>query len=235
MFNPEPKIERVPLPNGEACYVVDDALLDPQRIHDAAGAQADAFRRVNFNAYPGNYLLLPDLLHQALQDFFNRHIRSLFDARRLLHMQSRLAMVTLQPQELRPYQWLCHSDNPALDPAHSIQASVLYLFKDESLGGTSFYEPVVPRQQVRQLFDDSSALSNQAFTARYGIEPGYMLGSNAYFEQIGSVPARWNRMVFYNGAMLHSGDIAAPEKLTADPRSGRLTINGFFTCRRNAR
>jgi hypothetical protein len=235
MFNPNPKIERMSLTDGGACYIVDDALLDPQSIVDAASAQGDAFRRIDFNAYPGNYLLLPASAQQALQDFFNQHIRGLFDARRLLHMHSRLAMVTLQPHELRPYQWMCHSDNPALDPQHSIQASVLYLFKDESLGGTSFYEPAVSRPDIFRLFEDSTALSNEAFTARYGIPPGYMHASNAYFRQIGSVPARWNRMIFYDGAMLHSGDIFSPEKLDTHPGKGRLTLNGFFTCRRNAR
>ena len=40
-------------------------------------------------------------------------------------------------------------------------------------------------------------------------------------------------MIFYDGSILHSGDILAPEKLSADPRIGRLTLNGFFTSRRN--
>jgi hypothetical protein len=47
--------------------------------------------------------------------------------------------------------------------------------------------------------------------------------------------AKWNRLIFYDGAMLHSGDIRRPEKLSADPRAGRLTLNGFFTSRRHAR
>jgi hypothetical protein len=234
MFNPQPKIERMPLANGETCYIVDDALLEPERIVEAAGAQRDAFRRVDFNAYPGNYLLLPPSAEQALQDFFNLHIRGFFDARRLLHMHSRLAMVTLQPHELRPYQWVCHSDNPTLSATHSIQASVLYLFKDESLGGTSFYEPNRSARETWQLFDDATRLPDEVFAGRYGIEPGYIHASNDYFRQIGSVPARWNRMIFYDGTLLHSGDISAPEKLRADPRTGRLTLNGFFTCRRRA-
>jgi Family of unknown function (DUF6445) len=33
--------------------------------------------------------------------------------------------------------------------------------------------------------------------------------------------------------VLHSGDIAAPDKLTSDPLTGRLTLNGFFTSGRN--
>jgi hypothetical protein len=234
MFNPNPTIERVPLENGDFCAVVDDALLEPERFVDAAAAQSDAFRRVDFNAYPGNYLPLPIQVQEGLRDFFNAHIRHLFDARRLMELHSRLAMVTLQPHELRPYQWVCHNDNPAIDRSHSIQASVLYLFKDESLGGTSFYEPRDP-PQARLLYDDSITLSNEAFSAKYGIEPGYIHSSNQHFKQIGSVPARWNRMIFYNGAMLHSGDIVSPEKLSADPRRGRLTLNGFFTCRRHVR
>jgi len=48
------------------------------------------------------------------------------------------------------------------------------------------------------------------------------------------VPARWNRMIFYAGTIFHSGEIAHPQLLTDDPRTGRLTLNGFFTCRRSA-
>jgi hypothetical protein len=38
-------------------------------------------------------------------------------------------------------------------------------------------------------------------------------------------------MLFYNGDLFHCGDITAPARLSADPRTGRLTLNGFFTCR----
>jgi hypothetical protein len=233
-FNPRPAIERVALANGHACYVIDDALLDPERLLGWIAAQSTAFRPVDFNAYPGTYLILPQSLNELLQEFFNRHMRGLFDARRLVQMHCRLAMVTLPPQALRPYQWLCHSDNFALEPSHSIQASVLYLFEDAALGGTSFYEPVRSAGETMQLFADSAALDSEAFTRRYGIAPGYMHASNAYFTRIGSVAARWNRLIFYDGSLLHSGDITSPDKLSHDPLKGRLTWNGFFTCRRKA-
>lgn len=233
-FNPRLSIERVALANGRACYVVDDALLEPEHLVAWASAQSSAFRPVDFNAYPGTYLMLPGQLSNVLQEFFHRHMRGLFDARRLLQMHGRLAMVTLPPHALRPYQWLCHSDNFALEPSHSIQASVLYLFKDAALGGTSFYEPVRSPKETMQLFADSAALDGEAFTRRYGIQLGYMHASNDYFTQIGSVAARWNRLIFYDGSLLHSGDITAPERLSTDPLKGRLTLNGFFTCRRKA-
>jgi hypothetical protein len=234
LFNPHPRIEHVALVNGAVCHVIDDALLDPERFVAWAKSQSADFRPVDFNAYPGNYLMLPTQINDALQEFFNRHVRGLFDARRLVQMHCRLAMVTLPASALRPYQWLCHSDNFALDAAQSIQASVLYLFKDAALGGTSFYEPARSQSETQQLFADSASLSAEDFMQRYGIRPGYIHASNAYFNHIGSVAARWNRLIFYDGSLLHSGDITAPEKLSPDPSKGRLTMNGFFTCRRHA-
>ncbi len=143
-------------------------------------------------------------------------------------------MVTLPPQILRPYQWFCHRDSMNIPPGQSIQASVLYLFKNEDLGGTSFYEPAQSEKEISQLFRDANTLPAAAFTNKYAIESGYMLDSNRYFCKIGSVPAKWNRLIFYDGSILHSGDIRSPDKLSDDPREGRLSFNGFFTSRRNA-
>jgi hypothetical protein len=40
--------------------------------------------------------------------------------------------------------------------------------------------------------------------------------------------------VFYDGNLFHSSHILAPELLSDDPARGRLTLNGFFICRRQA-
>ena len=42
-------------------------------------------------------------------------------------------------------------------------------------------------------------------------------------------------MIFYDGSMLHSGDIDSAGGLSSDPLTGRLTLNGFFTSKRNAK
>jgi hypothetical protein len=60
-----------------------------------------------------------------------------------------------------------------------------------------------------------------------------MNDGNRYFRKVGGIDAKWNRLIFYDGDILHSGDIPAPERLSADPLTGRLTLNGFFTSRRN--
>jgi Family of unknown function (DUF6445) len=48
------------------------------------------------------------------------------------------------------------------------------------------------------------------------------------------VPAAFNRAVFYDGGQFHSSHITQPALLSADPARGRLTLNGFFICRRAA-
>lgn len=233
-FNPRPKIGHLELANGQVCHVIDDALLDPSAFFEWAAARREEFRAVDFNAYPGDFLMMPATIQKALEDFFVAHIRRFFDARRLLKMHCRLSMVTLPPEKLQPYQRLCHTDRSGLDASQSIQASVLYLFKDPALGGTSFYAPARSTDEIARLFADTTQLSNEAFAERWGIEPGYINNSNAYFTRIGGVEARFNRLIFYDGSMLHSGDIPDPARLSNDPTRGRLTFNGFFVSRRRA-
>ena len=234
IFNPRPRIERIALVNGAFCLVIDDAFAEPERIVEFAINHRAAFRNVDFNAYPGTYLLAPTTLSNALSEFFMQHLRRFFDARRIMSSHCRFSLVTLRPEQLRPYQWFCHSDNLNVPAPQSIQASVLYLFKDESLGGTSFYETAVSRAEIAMFNRDAGELSPETFAQKYALEPTYMCESSRYFTKVGSVPARFNRLIFYDGSILHSGDIREPEKLSEDPALGRLTFNGFFTCRRNA-
>jgi hypothetical protein len=108
---------------------------------------------------------------------------------------------------------------------------VAYLFQDPALGGTSFYRSLQSEADTDRMIEDAGRMSGTEFSARYGLEPAYLSGSNRYFERVARIPAAWNRMLFYNGDLFHSGDVTAPERLSGDPRTGRLTLNGFFTCR----
>jgi hypothetical protein len=233
LFNPEAQLTLTQFDASRFCYVMDDALADPEALLGFAVSRRDEFRRIETNPYPGIALAAPTPVTRALEEVFSHRVRRLFDSRRTLQTHCRLAIVTLRTDQLRPDQWLCHRDGEELGPRHSRQASILYLFKDESLGGTKFYAPKRSAPEIAGLFRDAKSLSPAEFTKRYGIEPGYMDDSNAYFERIGAIPAKWNRIIFYDGGMLHSGHIADPNRLSANPLDGRLTLNGFFTCRRN--
>lgn len=234
-FNSRPRIEVLRFGARASCLVVDDALVDPEGLRQYAMARRGDFVPAPFNAYPGIELPMPVEFSARMQDFFDRHIRNALGGRRTARMNSRLAMVTTPPTALEPRQRICHRDSAWVDPAHAIAASVLYLFKDESLGGTNFYRPHLPEEQIKQLVHDSSVMERASFDARHpSVAQDYMDGSNDYFERIGQVPASWNRMIFYDGRLFHSGAVGSAQALTGDPATGRLTLNGFFTCSRPA-
>jgi hypothetical protein len=232
VFNPNPRIETVPIAGRHVCYVIDDALRDPEALIDYAAAHAAEFAEAGHNAYPGPELRMPDAFSAQLDAFFAQHLRGRFDVRRTERMYSRLAITATPPDQLSPAQSICHVDRLSVTAQHRIVASVLYLFRDPQLGGTSFYAPLHPPEVILPMVADSGTMTPDTFRERYGIETGYMTASNAWFEKIVTVPARFNRLIFYLGTLFHTGEIAHPELLVRDPRRGRLSLNGFFTCRR---
>jgi hypothetical protein len=233
MFNPNPIIETIAIDEQHSCYVIDNAFAEPERWVEYASRLQHEFRAEDFNAYPGPELRMPDGVSQRLDEFFTLHIRHRLGARRTLRMYSRLAIATAAPESLQPRQWICHRDRMGVPPDQCVAASVLYLFKDAGLGGTGFFKPRLPAFETDLLVHDSGTQSPEAFSAKYGLSAGYMTQSNRYFEKLCTVPARWNRLIFYDGSRFHCSDITAPERLSADPSSGRLTFNGFFTCSRS--
>jgi hypothetical protein len=233
LFNPDASVQVMQLEGGRICLVIDDALLAPERVVEYALAQRDAFQAIDFSKYPGNYIDAPPALAEAFLDCFLQRARPRFDARRCRFAHIRLSMVTQPVAALRPRQWLCHIDDFLLPPTESMPASVLYLFRDELLGGTGFYVRDRPAAEVDAMLELADTLPADAFMQRTGLAPSYLHASNPYFRRIGGVAAKWNRLIFYDGGMLHSAEIAHPERLNGDPAAGRLTLNGFFTCRRN--
>ena len=234
MFNPDPDIREIPITPGQRCYVIDQVLQDPQAWVDRACQHRDDFEMTGHNAYPGVELRMPDLISERLGEYFAQHVRSRLGARRTERVHSRLALVTLQPEQLQPRQWICHRDRMGLGDHYRIGASVLYLFKDPALGGTNFFVPRRPQAEIDLLVHESGTLTAAAFADKYGVAPGYLAESNAWFEKVQTVAPAWNRMIFYDGNLFHCSDIPAPQRLSADPALGRLTLNGFFTCTRRA-
>ena len=234
MFNPDAKFQAVSITQGDVCYVIDDALISPENWLDYADAHRDQFATAPHNAYPGIELALPERISTMLEVFFRLHIRRHLGARRMLNMHSRLSMATLQPEALSPIQWLCHRDRLGAPETQMAAASVLYLFDDPSLGGTSFYLPKQDRSDTEALMRLAGNASRAEVLANTTIAPSYLLDSNDYFQRVCTVPAKWNRIIFYNGSLFHSPDLRHPAALSEDPRKGRLTLNSFYTCSRAA-
>lgn len=234
MFNPDFTISKVPLGDGRMCIVVDDILQSPMQFIDYAVAQRANFSPEDANYYPGPELQLDQGAHRAFEGFFSQHIRNLLGARRTRSSACRMSMITRKPGDLVPFQRIPHVDGGPFPPGEGQFAMVLYLFKDARMGGTSFFKPRMNNEAIWEMMARARHMDSAAFSALIDSPPAYPTSSNAYFEKIATLPAAFNRAVFYDGAIHHSGDIARPELLSADPVQGRLTVNAFFGVRLNA-
>jgi hypothetical protein len=234
VFNPKPRVEQLALAEGQMAWVIDDVLLEPEALVELAVRERHQFAPAPHNAYPGLEWRMPPMISDPLNEFFMLHIRNLLNARRTLSMYSRLSLATLQPAQLRPLQRICHRDRFGVADDQSVAACTLYLFKDASLGGTSFFRPSQSLEETNALIRTWNSMDNSRFDETIKVAPGYITASNAYFEMVRIVPAAFNRAVFYDGSHFHSSHIDNPSLLRHDPAVGRLTLNGFFICRRNA-
>jgi hypothetical protein len=237
-FNPAPAISVEEIAPDIRVVVVDDVMMRPDLLREFAIHNQAHFQPAPFNAFPGAQFPVVEDLSARLNDFFIAHMRPLLsqwmNIRKGVRMWSRLSIVSLPERELQPMQSICHRDTQLLDGQQSIAASVLYLFEDARLGGTCFFQPKRSAQETALLIHQSSTLDASGFQSATGITPGYPIHSNDYFEMVGAVPAKFNRMIFYDGAIFHSGHITSPDLLRPDPASGRLTLNGFFICSQKA-
>ena len=233
-FNASPKITRLNLATGQPVIVIDDILDEPGKMVALAASVGAEFVPALGSPFPGSQLLMDNGFSAKLDDFFRLHVREILGGRRSLHMYSRLSRVTTPSQDLDARQRICHRDNADVEVKNMIAASVLYLFEDPNLGGTVFFRHIGSLAETELLVHDASHLSPLEFEAKYDWPASYPTQSNRYFEVIGRVAAKWNRIIFYDGSIFHSSDISNPQLLTAPQHMGRLSINGFFTCTRKA-
>jgi Tryptophan halogenase/Family of unknown function (DUF6445) len=231
-INPEARIQTLPLSDGQKVLVVDDFLANPDEIVGWVQSVTAHFNTPAGHPYPGPQLLLPEAMSAPLDAFFQQRCGALLGVGAPAGTYARLSRVTQAPAELDPRQRICHRDDSGLEPGHAMAALVHYLFHDERLGGTVFFRPRMSEADTRQFRHDANTQDGAALEAKYGVPAGYMTESNRYFEVIGRVPAKWNRALFYDGGIFHSGDIDGSSATGYRSGMGRLTINAFFKSRR---
>ncbi|MDH4055108.1 MAG: DUF6445 family protein [Gammaproteobacteria bacterium] len=217
----------------QICVVIDDFLDNPHEIVEFAKLSRDRFT-VPDKSYPGLNMRLPEAFDVTLASYVKRRMARHFGfLRDRLTLFSMLSMTTFKANELSNLQRVCHSD-PLAEPGHATYAGILYLFADESLGGTGFYRwrdrPLMEKATKLEMKDPVEALAflQQHFPS-YNQPPCYITESNEIAERIAVVPARFNRWVFYSGDVPHSAQVKYPERLSTDFATGRLTLNCFVT------
>jgi Tryptophan halogenase/Family of unknown function (DUF6445) len=228
LLNPNPTIQTVQLANGKWVCVIDDFLQDPHAVANLAQASLQQFKVPPGHPYPGPQLDLPDEVCAQLEAYFQQHCRAPLQAGAALGTYGRLSRVTQDSATLDARQRICHRDDSHLEPTQQMCALVHYLFEDERLGGTVFFRSLMSDQDTHTFFRDATTLDSSAFGSKYGIAANYMTQSSRYFEVIGRVPAKWNRAVFYDGGIFHSGDIQWSPSAGYQTGLGRLTVNAFF-------
>jgi len=228
---PNPDIKLQDVGDGQQFAIVDNFLDDPHSLVSNTAGYAGEFVTQR-RGHPSRGRDMSERELQDLRRFIRSRLSRLFPFLRAgVLLKAFLSNVSLKPDELSAFHRMCHID-PRMSPQHHTYAGVVYLFTNPELGGTGFYrwkaKDVAVRTYELALQDHDAALRYlEEHSPTFRKPPEYMTNSNDIAELLTAVPAKFNRLVFYNGEIPHSGHITRPELLSSDPAEGRLTLNFF--------
>ena len=150
-------------------------------------------------------------------------IASAFDIDVFDLLEASFSMVTLKPTELTQPQRAPH-----FDTTDQKQLALLHYLRAPYNSGTAFYrQRTTGIERVTKLNVSVYVPVAEVQNAQLPADSGYFHGSDEFFEQIGAVEAVPDRMVIFQGSLIHSGMIPPDMPLTGDPSQGRLTANIF--------
>ena len=150
-------------------------------------------------------------------------IAGAFDIESFTLLEASFSMVTTKPSDLSRPQRAPHFDSP--DPKHF---ALLHYLRVPSGSGTAFY-----RQRstgIERVTDHNIAqfvTTAEREAALLADDSGYISGSDRFFEQVEAIDAIPDRLLIYQGGLLHSGIIPPTMSFSSDPGEGRLTANLF--------
>jgi hypothetical protein len=218
--------------SGGRLLIAEGASGDASAVVDIAAALAP-FPPARGNAYPGLRRMIGNADHAAAgysRDLLRRLvplINATFDLAGFDLLTASFSMVTAPPDRLAVPQRMPHFDS--LDPNY---LAILHYLGGTDGSGTAFY-----RQRATGI-DRVTDANRAAFIAAAEREAagwsGYIGGSTPSFERIDMVAAVPDRVIVYQGSLLHSGTIPPGMSFSDDPRTGRLTANFFVRGRPRA-
>jgi hypothetical protein len=209
--------ERAPL------LVIDNFLTEPDELVELAAGKT--FGDV-VSYYPGIRAKAP----LTLQDFLLRELRPEFVNFFGLGTAARFtachfSLVTTPNSQLTYQQRIPHVDSLM----NNQLAMLLYLFRAD-YGGTSFYRHRATGfeyiDQSRQAEYWRHIEAEQEAVER--VSSGYIEGDTEFYERIAHQDGVFNRLLVYRRTSLHSGALKADFVPKTDPRTGRLSVNGFI-------
>ena len=138
-------------------------------------------------------------------------------------VEASFSMVTLKPTELSTPQRAPH-----FDTTDQKDIALLHYLRAPPNTGTAFYrQRATGIERVTELNASVFVQVAEVQIVQLPSDSGYFHGSDEFYEQIGAVEAVPDRLIIFQGSLLHSGIIPPDMPLTSDPRQGRLTANIF--------
>lgn len=205
--------------------VIDDYLEDPDAYVDLA-ALGPKFEPLG-PYYPGIRSVFPETHLRELLSPLDDVLSRVFHYQEPAHLREcSFSLVTTKPFDLMPIQRLPHFDSLECGRI----AALLFLGKTKNNGGTAFY------RQRSTGFEtvDAGRYSQFAQALTRDVElhglpqQDYIDDHNPMYETIAVHEGKFNRMLVYASATLHSGRIPSDFDFDPDPRKGRLTVNAFL-------
>lgn len=226
--NPNLKISTVTIAE-HRLLILDDFLNDPESLKkyslDKPFSPYPGYKERK--GYPGIRAQAPSDYSYNITVFLEPLLKEFFDVPKELDIRKSVcafSLMTLKPEELSPLQCTPHFDSST--PNHL--AVLLYLCNEEH-GGTAFYKH--KSTGITQVTNDNRENYLDIYYEELNRErpaQAYFAESGKFFEKIGFIPARFNRLVAYKGSLLHNPYINPNKSIEKEPAIGRLTVNTFY-------
>ena len=224
-IHPDFHIERLEIGRERApLIVIDNLVADAEQLVEQAAAKV--FTDVP-DYFPGIRAKTPLTYQQFVIEELRNILAESFGvtASTLRFTHCHFSLVTTPAEKLSLLQRIPHIDSPV--PTEL--AFMHYLFRAD-LGGTAFY------RHRSTGFEYVDAQRYAEYFGRLADELGgphsppaeYIHADTPLFEQISGQEARFNRLLVYRRNSLHSSNLSEGFRPDANPRTGRLSINGFL-------
>ncbi|MBL4854505.1 MAG: hypothetical protein JKY25_09740 [Robiginitomaculum sp.] len=176
--------------------------------------------------FPGVRAAVPSAYFKPLVNGLSHILANTFGYGAGVNLQEcHYSIVTTPGKDLNMMQRLPH-----IDGDDDRKVALLHYLCDKDHGGTAFYK------QCRTGYETVSNARYPAYKQAVEVdhknlgppEATYFSNSDARFEQIAKIDAKFNRAVLYFGVNLHS-ILVGSKPLASEPQNGRLTINSFLS------
>ena len=117
---------------------------------------------------------------------------------------------------------------PHVDSCKSSEYAFVHYLSGQELGGTSIYR-YIPKNIVELNEQDEVILDDMLneVSSKSNEHNGYITESTSLFEQVLKVEAKFNRLVIYQGNLLHGDNLTSKESYSGDTANGRFSITSF--------